>query len=152
MGMYTALSIGVELNVEQSHPVTELLRYMIGERPDEPKYTPAQYMQINALHSLFITSRWEYMLQSDSYYFNYDTHFRLRWDDNAKAYFLSGVCNLKNYNQEIEHFLDWLNQFVADPEEGFLGWTMYEEDDIPTILYRKDGKILSAQKRGFEVL
>lgn len=128
MGMYTAISLGVELNIEQNDPVSELLRCMtgqielVGELPDHP---------------LFEQDRWRALLCCDSYYFNYQTSFELRWDNISNNYYLSGVSNLKNYGGEIDLFLDWLNPYIHASSSGFIGWTMYEEDWWPTILMRR---------------
>jgi hypothetical protein len=138
MGMYTALSLGVELNIKRGSQVAELLRYMVGDREDSPKLALVGHDEANQTHRFFSTDRWNYMLASDSYYFSWDTRFTLRWDEIAKSYFLSGTCNLKNYNLEIELFLDWLLPYIHSASEGFIGWTMYEQDELPTLLVLKE--------------
>jgi len=137
MGMYTALSLGVELNITRDSQVAKLLSYMVGDAEEAPKLALLDYDEANQSHPFFSCSRWNFMLRCDSYYFDWDTRFVLRWDTIAESYFLTGVCNLKNYSGEIQQFLDWLNPYIHDSSQGFIGWTMYEEDWMPTILMRR---------------
>jgi len=137
MGMYTALSLGVELRKDVPPQVIELLRYMVGDSKNPPWLSLVNHDAANERHPFFSCPRWGFMLRCDSYYFDWDTRFTLRHDAIANAYFLSGVCNLENYDQEIENFLDWLNPFIAESVDGYIGWTMYEEVEFPTILMLK---------------
>jgi len=136
MGMYTALSLGVEIRKDAPQIVIDVLNEMVGGReidfvlPDHP---------------LFKCNRWSFMLRCDSYYFDYQTHFSFEHDHISGTYFLSGVSNLKNYGGEITLFLDWLQPYIHQASAGFIGWTQYEEDDFPTLLMLKcvgDGKEL----------
>lgn len=142
MGMYTALSLGVELDIPQNGQVAELLRYMTGDLDELPKLALVDHDEANQSHPFFSCSRWNFMMRCDSYYFDWDTRFTLRWDPIANNYFLCGVSNLKNYGDEINQFLDWLRPFIHRSVAGYIGWTMYEEDEFPTILMlkcKKDG-------------
>lgn len=137
MGMYTALSLGVELNREllrkMNHSVepccpADVLEYLVTGRRERAAHAYAS----QSLHPLFSSDRWPVLLRCDSYYFDYQTRWDFKYDSIAKHYFLSGVSNLKNYNNEIGKFLDWLKPFIIT--EGWIGWTMYEEDGLPTML------------------
>lgn len=46
-------------------------------------------------------------------------------------------CELKNYDNEIQKFLDWIMPYVQETNE-ILGFYLYEEDDFPTFIYYKD--------------
>jgi len=121
MGMYTALSLGVQLD-DEFPQVTETLSNLIHGNPVTGQN-----------HPFFSTPRGAYLLRMDSYYFDYQTHWELKQDEFNGTY-LSGVSNIKNYDNEIDKFLDWLSPHMVTT--GFIGWTMYEEDDFPTILMR----------------
>lgn len=127
MGMYTALHLGVDLKKDTPHEVINTLKYMLEPHndPRNPPPTPA--------HALFFDTRWQWMLLSDSYYFRHDTHSVLTTAPSGYIT-LSVTCNLKNYDSEIEKFLDWITPYVDACVGDFLGYMRYEGDD-PVLLY-----------------
>ena len=128
MGMYTELHLNVELRRDTPAEVLDVLRYMLREIPvEERPETPD--------HPFFETGRWFVLFTMDSYYFKADTHSTLRWDETAEAHFLGVRCNLKNYDQEIQHFIDWITPYVEAEEGDFLGFYRYEETEIPTLIH-----------------
>jgi len=128
MGMYTELHFNAELKKDTPQAVIEILKFMIGEIDEQP---PVPY------HSLFEkTQRWPWMLRSDSYYFDADTHSTLRYD-NQESYYLCIRCNLKNYDDEIEKFIDWVMPYLDKDEGEFLGFSRYEETQHPTLIFMK---------------
>ena len=78
------------------------------------------------------------MLNSDSYYFAADTHSTLRYDNIGQCYYLCIRCNLKNYSNEIEKFVDWVMPYIRAYEEDFLGFSRYENTEQPTLIYMKE--------------
>lgn len=128
MGMYTELDFNSELRKDTPEQVIDTLKYMVGDVEEKPKYLPD--------HELFSKKRWEYMLRMDSYYFDADTKSTLRFDDISDTYYLNIRCNLKNYDDEIESFIDWIMPYVKEykREGDFLGFYRYEEDEDPTII------------------
>lgn len=131
MGMYTELVCAIELKRDTPEFVLSTLRYMLHDSDDDQLTLPK--------HPLFKTDRWQYMLNGDSYYFSGKTNTRLTWDKIVSSYYLTIRCNLKNYNDEIGKFMDWISQY-AD-EHGFVGYTRYEEADDPILIYIRDGKV-----------
>lgn len=133
MGMYTELVLGVEL---KSDPVViDTLKLMLDCNIKDKVVTID--------HPLFSTSRWRSMLRCDSYYFDGQTDSKLVYDEPNEIYFLNVRCNLKNYDNEIELFLDWLCPYIET--EGFLGYSRYEEADDPTLIYKENGKIRESE-------
>lgn len=129
MGMYTELHLNVELKRDVPDEVLSLLQYMVNptaKQADVPALLPD--------HALFETSRWDYMLQCDSYYFAADTRSTLRLDDQG-GWYLCIRCNLKNYGGEIGKFLDWVLPYV-DADTECLGYWRYEENNDPTLIYK----------------
>ena len=132
MGMYTELNIGVEITADKD--VIQKLKFMLGDSEED----------VNILHPLFnVSKRWSYMLRTDSYYFDGQTDSKLFKNDlyeESPMYFLNIRCNFKNYDNEIKLFLDWLCPYIKT--EGFLGYTRYEENHNPTLIYKEDNKII----------
>lgn len=128
MGMYTALHYNSELNKDTPQPVIDILKFMVGDVEDEPKKLPK--------HPLFETERWRFMLRMDSYYFDEDTHSTLRYDKIGESYYLNIRSNLKNYDSEIEKFIDWIMPYLDEFKQNgdFLGFYRYEESEDPTII------------------
>lgn len=129
MGMYTELHFNAELRKDTPPAVIEVLQFMLSGEGQEA-FTPPE-------HSLFKTSRWPVMLRMDSYYFAADTHSTLRLDDIAGQYALCIRCNLKNYDGEIEAFVDWIDPYVDAFEGAFLGFSRYEETEDPVLIRKR---------------
>jgi hypothetical protein len=122
MGMYTELHYNVELRSDVPAEVLAALRYMLDS--DQP--------EARCDHPLFETDRWSVMLRMSSAYFPSRTHSELfneydRWH-------LGVRCNLKNYDGEIEKFIDWMDPYVDAFEGDFLGFHRYEESDDPVLI------------------
>lgn len=131
MGMYTELHFNVELKEDVPPEVVAVLKYMLNRESNavEPPLPD---------HPLFQCFRWRGMLQCDSYYFRADTHSTLRFDDIGRSYYLCIRCNLKNYDDEIEKFVDWIMPYIDAIDGDFLGFSRYEETEVPTLLYYKE--------------
>jgi hypothetical protein len=134
MGMYTEIHFNSELREDTPEEVIEILKYMVGDSEEEPTRLPD--------HELFKTPRWGIMLRCDSYYFDADTHSTLRYDDISKSYYLCIRSNLKNYDDEIGKFVDWIMPYLNKHDGEFLGFSRYEENDEPELIYfvPSDGK------------
>jgi len=130
MGMYTELHFNTELKEDTPKEVIDILKYMVSDNPpDKPPKLPK--------HELFETPRWEIMLRCDSYYFDADTHSTLRFDDIGGSHYLCIRTNLKNYDSEIEKFIDWIDPYSDSYIGDFMGFYRYEETEDPTIIKKK---------------
>ena len=127
MGMYTEIHYNAELKKDVPDEVIAVLKYMM----DSDRLVPPPLPD----HPLFETDRWVIMFQCDSYYFSADTHSTLRFDDISKSYFLCIRSNLKNYDNEIEKFIDWISPYLDEWREDYLGHYRYEESTIPTLIF-----------------
>lgn len=128
MGMYTELVMAFELKEDVSEEIVNILKYMVGDLKERPPLPNDE---------LFSTARWETMLLSDSYYFDGDTRSTIRYDDISKTYYVTIRCNLKNYDNEIDKFINWIDSHVdkIDGDEELKGYYRYEEDYDPTLIY-----------------
>lgn len=129
MGMYTEFHFNSRLKENTPAEVLEALQWMLAEdKPDVPPALPS--------HPLFQGKlRCKWMLLSDSYYFDALTRSELEFDDIANQYFLSIRCNLKNYDNEIQKFVDWIRPYLDQEDGAFLGFHRYEETEQPTLLF-----------------
>lgn len=126
MGMYTELHFNAELE-NATDDVIEVLSYMLDNNLPKPEKLPG--------HALFKTQRWSYMLRCDSYYFAADTCSTIRKE--RDTIYLCIRCNLKNYDNEIQKFCDWINPYISGCVGSFLGFYRYEEKNEPTLIYKK---------------
>lgn len=129
MGMYTELFLAVELNNEEKE-ILKILEYMI-----EGKEIPKSMIPN---HPLFSCERFHMIFHGESFYFHSSAHAKLNNNMGIRTD-LTTIFNLKNYDSEIEKFLDWLCPYIM--LEGYLGTYMYEEWEEPLFIYKKDGNI-----------
>jgi len=124
--MYTELHFNSELRSDTPKEVIKVLKFMLkglGKEPELPN------------HELFKKgSVWRFMFNTDSYYFDADTHSTLRFDIISDSYYLCLRFNIKNYNSEIENFINWIKPYTNKRNGDFLGFMRYEEDEDPIII------------------
>ena len=142
MGMYTELIFGAELKPDTPSDVLEILYYMLYEVGD-------YVFTCKETHKLFTTERWERMFNCSSYYFGVNEPINKMWSDDITGSFrLSIRCNLKNYNNEIELFLDWIKPFICQGSgiNNMYAIVTYEEG-LPTIYNLDDNcEMIDADK------
>jgi hypothetical protein len=133
MGMYTELVCAFELKNNVPKDIINILNYMC--EGDDDFLNDVEIPN----HELFKTSRWDFMLRSDSYYFDGATHSFLKTDylyPDKPMYYLNVRCNLKDYDNEIDKFIDWLKPYIdKDKENMFIGYKRYETENEPTLIY-----------------
>lgn len=124
MGMYTEVFFRAEVD----QYAYEIMRRIIQERDPAEHFTSE--------HPFFGKDRAWAVFNCASYYHPGPFH-RLVEDEGAlDARFVSFRNSLKNYDDEVEAFFDWVRPHVVvhrlRPE--FIGYSLYEEDAEP-ILY-----------------
>lgn len=123
MGMYTEFVISTQ--IKNKKEVVEILRYMTGQIdkcPDLPN------------HVLFKTPRWICLFRMSSYYFVPRNLNLFEYDDISDSWCLISRSDLKNYDNEIELFIDWIKPYLEDKNQMF-AYSRYEETREPTIYY-----------------
>lgn len=131
MGMYTELIFSAELDGNLPAEVNRILRFMCtGE--DKPDKLPE--------HELFKTGRWSSLFRGSSYYFVDTIPPIFRYDEIGEDWRLTTRANLKNYDREIEKFIDWIKPYVRGGCGGreYFAIVCYEEQDEPTIYYLEE--------------
>lgn len=121
MGMYTEIYVNVDLVEDVPEEVLEVLKVMCG---DSDKGLPKEY-----------PDRWECLFSNMSYYTPNTKVSNLTFDDISNQWSLIGKGDIKNYDNEIEQFFEWIAPWC---ENDFIGYHRYEEQLVPTLVYRKE--------------
>jgi hypothetical protein len=129
VGMYTKLFYDAALSPDcDAIPVLQFM--MQRNLMKDPGFKPPD-------HPLFKTDRWSFMFHCGSEYFNKDTDSFLVYDIFNDKFNLHLDFNIKNYNNEIYHFIDWIDPYVIASPGDYLGYFQYEEDDGPTLIRKE---------------
>jgi len=125
--MYTELNCAFALSKNTPQQIVDLLLYMTGQSSTEPATLPP--------HPLFGDTRWDSMLRGASAYFDGDSHSTVRLDEFSGKHRVTIRCNFKNYDDEIRRFIDWITPHIDSLPGDFIGYTRYEDTELPTLLY-----------------
>lgn len=127
--MYTELVLGARLKEDTPRHIIEMLKVIFRHNERLPeKYSDWEDKFPNIRCIPF----------GSSYYFAVqDDHSRLSYDDISKDWTITIRCNIKNYNNEIQNFIDWLTPYMRGSglDRDFLGYYLYEEDLKPTLIW-----------------
>ena len=131
MGNYTELVLAFELKKDTPKYIYNTLFYMIHGKTPEKIEIDMFFLGSKARH--------RFMLQSSSYYFSYPQSFsKIYYDNITETHHVSIRCSFKNYENEIGSFLQWIKPYIYGNRHKFLGYSMYEEADKPTLIYLED--------------
>lgn len=122
MGMYTEILIKADIEGLLPVEVREVLNCLFngGECPEQ---LPD--------HQFFNSTRWEFIGTSSSYY-------HIPWaTSNYRDDYLFSRSDLKNYDGVVQDFFHWLDPYVAAKSGTCIGYIWYEEDNEPTLIYKR---------------
>lgn len=120
MGMYTELVIKADVKPNIPTIVESVLHYLFNNG-DKPEIYPE--------HKFFTCDRWD-MIGSCS------SHYHIPWATSKYHNgYLFSRSDIKNYAEEIELFIDWIKPYLDEEEGKCIGWSWYEEDNEPELLY-----------------
>ena len=127
MGMYTELVLKCQIKVDAPVDVKAIIAHMFcGEK--EPEKLPQ--------HKFFSLPRWNFIGSCSSFYHHPEVINSCPNFDFTDTQYIFSRSDIKNYDGEIEQFIDWLKPYV-DAEDGTcIGWTWYEEDLQPTLIIK----------------
>lgn len=121
MGDYTEIYINVELKNDTPHEVIDVLNAMCYFRSsDVLKDYPC---------------RWRMLFNSCSYY-TPDTHCAY-FAFNKYNWCLLGKGDIKNYENEIEEFFEWIMPHVDAEEGDFIGYKRFEQSQMPELITKR---------------
>jgi hypothetical protein len=126
MGMYTELNLKVQLKDNISEEYLKVFRYMF-----DPKV--GKELEFIPNHDLFKAEnqRWEWMVQGRSAYFE-SKGSSFKYESDYKEMILS--FNIKNYEYEIQKFINWIIPFCSNDLKEEVGALQYEEMNEPIII------------------
>jgi hypothetical protein len=137
MGMYTEFVFGGALHDDVPDHVVAILRYLV--EPIGSKQAETYFRQLKIPdHPFFQTDRWQGIAISSSCYFGYNQpHSALVYDEINRHWVVAIRSSIKNYNHEIEKFVDWIRPYIrkGSGEQDFVGYSLYEADVTPTLYY-----------------
>jgi hypothetical protein len=126
MGMYTEIFFRAEVDEEAYEAIQAIHNNDAHPWPDHP---------------FFNCARFDMVTRCSSYYFPGANHYTAEVDDTytGRTYYVSFRANLKNYDDEIAKFFDWVTPHCRDRvyEKTFIGYSQYEEDDEPKLFYKE---------------
>lgn len=133
MGMYTDFCFDCELKADTPPEVITLLQAWM----DNAMGHYAGVHRPLPDHALFRTPRWHMIGWCGSAYFSAQPHrsFEKLYDS---TWTLNIRSNHKNYDNEIELFIDWINPYIVAAEGDFLGFYRYEENQHPTLIFYEE--------------
>lgn len=123
MGMYTELVLKCQIKEDAPQEVKDVVNYLFRNQR-KPERLPD--------HAFFSCDRWDFIGKSCSYYH----HPGVVNDVNDEFGDISifSRSDIKNYDGEIESFIDWLKPYIDAPEGQCIGWSWYEEEQQPTLI------------------
>lgn len=144
MGMYTELNFGAQLKQELPEGLSDWLERHADGRviTDSPEpFGP------DAAHPFFQTPRWYHLFWCSSAYFTTrgNSEFN-KWTGQSYDHPTLFIhTSLKNYDDEIGKFIDWIAPYVDDYTGTMVGYHRYEENQLPTLIFvdgecRDDGR------------
>ena len=122
MGMYTEIVIKCSIKENLPESIVSVLHYLFNNG-DEVAELPN--------HPFFKCSRWRAVGSCSSFY-------HIPWADSKYSEdYLFSRSDLKNYDNEIALFFDWLDPYIEELTDKCVGWSWYEENDVPELVYKK---------------
>ena len=125
MGMYTQLFLSVTLEDDTPADVLDVIQELsYGNTVENPPE-----------HPFFSCGRYHMLFCGDSAYFGGSSICRFNRDNLE----LTIVSSLKNYDSEIEKFINWIIPYVSygAGTDDLLGYYIYEESEEPTLIYKR---------------
>lgn len=123
MGMYTELIFKAEIRGDIPNEVRAVLHHLFNDG-EAPTTLPD--------HEFFKCDRWGMVGKCSSFY-----HVPFALSRYTDGYIFSR-SDLKDYDDEIRKFVDWVMPYIRAEEGACIGWSWYEEADLPTLLFFHD--------------
>lgn len=138
MGHYTELKFKAKLKQDTPGNVVNILKRVINERDlglghDKVLFTSEDVFKPELDHPFFKCERWYMLLLSTN------------WDDKMQGgkfyeendrWVLDLHTEFKNYDSEIDHFLEWIKPFIVGrKKKQYIGYWRSEDMDSQINLY-----------------
>lgn len=129
MGNRTELIFGASLKKETPNHVIDTLKYLMYEVDEKPSEFP------------FTKGNYRMVLRSSSYSFGVNETVGEMWLSSTwKQWHISTRSNMKNYQKEIETFLEWIKPYIAmgSGDRQMYAIVIEESAETPTIFYLEE--------------
>ena len=124
MGMYTEILVKADINSKNiTSEEKAVLNFLFGDS-EKPSVLPD--------HRFFTLPRWQFIGKMSS--FCHHPHAINSISDDGEYIF--SRSDLKDYNGEIEAFFEWFRPLTTAMEGKCIGYSWYEEDDKPTLIFK----------------
>ena len=136
--MYTEIIFGAWLKEDLPENIIYTINSLINS--DVPDLRSFCQSPNSPDHPFFKSDR-PWLLQSGgSYYFPQVMRTEFKYDIITKKYSLCFRTNIKNYDGEIECFLDWIKPYIesGSGQKDFYAIVCYESNSEPDIYYLRD--------------
>lgn len=131
MGMYTELVLKCEISAEAPKVVKDVLLHMFGGKP-RPDDLPD--------HDFFKCHRWDFLGSCSSFYHHPDVINSIPAFEFTDCFYIFSRSDIKNYDSEIEKFVEWVTPYIEGAGEVCIGWKWYEEEEKPTLIIINKGE------------
>lgn len=141
MGMYTKINIILKIKIDTPKKVIDILENMFnGYGAEDIKMKGIELPN----HKFFEKgNRVWFPCSAGSYYFTGTANSNIKYRTVDNQMVLHIDTDFKNYGDEIKHFLDWITPYVDADNNEFLGYSLYEEDNNPTLYFFRNKAICS---------
>lgn len=129
MGMYTTMILDLTLNKDTPHELIDIIKFLSGGLENRFE-NPIELKKFKD-HVFFKCKRWADVgmgLTNHSWYRNWGYSGKsTKLTNNVDgSYHLESISVIKNYDSELENFLDFIHEYVVHDREVY-GWYKYEE-------------------------
>ena len=136
MGMYTKLDLTVSLKADTPSVIIKTLYLMCSYEDD--RFDKLDTLELN--HPFFKTERWRWMFRGVGSMNKDHRNPDFQKDEKSGLYNLSVSFDIKNYTDEIELFLQWIQDYISSKPKQ-IGTYEYEEDSEESIIVWTGSKI-----------
>jgi hypothetical protein len=121
MGMYTEIYVNVDFKKDIPEDFLDCLKKIC----DKDFLGPIEGKP----------QRWSFLFCDMSYYTPNTCVSNLTYDRTHGFWSLLGKGDIKNYENEIEQFFEWIKPWVEGSPGDFIGYLRYEEEQVPTLIF-----------------
>lgn len=125
MGMYTELVLKCRIKESAPDSVMEVINHLFCGA-EAPENLPA--------HPFFGLKRWHCIGGMSSFYHHPKVVNSVPKFDFTNSNYIFSRSDIKNYDGEIEAFIDWIKPYLENEEGECIGWSWYEEELQPTLI------------------
>lgn len=150
MGMYTKFNVILPIKNDTPKNIKEILIDIVDNGGNKIEKIIEDGILTNDFelpkHDLFKNSNRLFCAKCSSYYFTGTSNSAIKYNDLIgdsihNRMVLHIDCDFKNYENEIDLFLDFVAPYIDEKYRILLGYSICEDTDEPTLYFINNGKI-----------